>query len=96
MRILTVDGVVELEVPEARDRSLISGHWAVINGIVDGDRKGEETIADFAGKRVVGWTIPDDLGGSEKVEAELATDVDQITRWGKQGDLDFEDIYGAE
>lgn len=77
MRILTPDGVIETEVASDEDRSHIGAYWNAVQHVLD--------------------TGKDDLvRGFDHVEIEgypLETEVDTITRWAKQGDLDFEDIY---
>jgi len=77
MRLLTTDGVVEVEVPGEDERSEVGHYWIAVQHVLD---TGKNTlIKEFEGV---------EIGGHE-----LEIDREKITRWAKQGDLDFEDIY---
>ncbi len=78
MRILSTEGVVEVEVGDRDERSLVIAHWHAIDRVREGDTS---KIGDYAGKRAA--------------EHELEADPKTITRWAKQDDLDFEDIYAS-
>ena len=77
MRLLTTDGVVEVGVAEEDDRSDIGLHWNAIQHLLD--TGDDDRVKDFEEVEIEGYA--------------LETDADKITRWAKQGDLDFEDIY---
>jgi len=77
MRLLTTEGVVEVEVPGEGERSDVGSYWAAVQHVLD---TGKSTlIKQFKGVEIEGH--------------QLEIDTGKITRWAKQGELDFEDIY---
>lgn len=79
MRILSTEGLVETELPDFWDRSEVGLHWNAVQRLLDTGDDSE--LRPFSGQRIAGY--------------ELETDPKTITRWARQGDLDFEDIYGT-
>ncbi len=57
MRILSTEGVLETEVPEPKDRSLVIGHWNAIDRVLEGDKS---KIAAYKGKVAAGHTLEAD------------------------------------
>lgn len=79
MRILSKQGIAEVEVSDFWDRSDIGLHWNAVQRLLNTGR--DDELKPFAGRAIAGH--------------ELETDPKRITRWAKQGELDFEDIYGT-
>ncbi len=77
MRLLTTEGVVEVEVAAEDRRSEIGSHWNAVQHVLDTGK--DDLVKEFEKVKIEGYV--------------LETDPDAITRWAKQGDLDFEDIY---
>jgi hypothetical protein len=77
MEVLTVDGVLSLEVPTSQQRTLVSQHWTAIHTYRDsGDAV---SLLQLEGQRVAGHV--------------LECNLDAIDEWARRGDLDIEDIY---
>ena len=77
MRVLTTDGVRDIRIPDAGDRSLAGEHWnAVQRFLATGD---SDQLARFRGLPVAG--------------VELETDPDVIEDREVEGDLDIDHIY---
>jgi len=78
MRILSPQGVVEADLPDYYDRSLVGGHW---NAVGVYTRSGDHMrLYDFVDVEV-GDGIP------------LETDLVAIDDWWFAGELDFLEVY---
>ena len=77
MRVLTTDGVRDLEVVDPRERSRAASHWNEVKRYLGtGDAR---RLDPFEGQTVAGF--------------ELETDPDVIDERESDGDLDIEKIY---
>jgi hypothetical protein len=77
MRILTRDGVEDVELKSARARSVVGAHWNAIQIFLStGDT---EPLEGWGGIRIRG--------------RRLLTDPDEIERQARIGELDIDDIY---
>jgi hypothetical protein len=77
MRILSLEGVISVDIRGSRVAALAGEHASAIHHfLATGD---DRRLRPLAGKRVAG--VP------------LETDPDAIEAWGRRGVLDFEDIY---
>jgi hypothetical protein len=77
MQVLTVDGLLELDVRSSRKRTLVSRHWSAINAYVN---HGElRPLRALQGQSVSGQL--------------LECDYDAIDEWARRGELEIEDIY---
>lgn len=77
MRVLTIQGVRDIDVADRDERSRAGTHWNTVNrylGTGETDR-----LDDFAGQTVAGF--------------ELETDPDVIDERESDGELDIERIY---
>ena len=79
MRLLTPEGVIETGVSADADRSDVGAYWNAVQHVLDTGK--DDRVRDFDQVEIEGYT--------------LETDADAITRWAKQGELDFEDIYDS-
>jgi hypothetical protein len=77
MEVLTVDGLLLLDVRSSRQRTLVGEHWNAIRRYSDHGLL--QPLRDLAGKRVAGHL--------------LECDFDAIDEWARQGELEIEDIY---
>ena len=78
MRILSTQGVLEADLPDDYDRSLVGGHW---NAVGLYTTKGDHMrLYDFVAVKV-GDGIP------------LETDLVAIDHWWFAGELDFLEVY---
>src|SRR3954462_12121041 len=78
MRILTPDGLAEVEVGDPDERSRVGDYWNAVQYRLD-------TGSDSELRRFDGVTV---------AGRPLETDGRTIDRWARQGEIDFEDIYG--
>jgi hypothetical protein len=77
MRVLTTEGVVDLDLSDPTDRSAAGSHWNAVTRFLG---TGEiDDLVDFRGQTVGGF--------------ELETDPDIIEIREGDGDLDIERIY---
>jgi hypothetical protein len=79
MRILTPDGVVEVDVEQARTRSLIGEYWNAVQYRLDTGF--DSQLKRFNGMKIRGYP--------------LETNGRAIDRWAREGEIDFEDIYAG-
>ena len=77
MRILTPEGLVEIDVPDPGERSIVGDYWNAVQYRLDTGWDSE--LRRFDGATVMG--LP------------LETDGRRVDRWARQGEIDFEDIY---
>ncbi len=89
MRILSTEGVVEAEVADSGDQSRVIAHWHAVYLVLEGNL---DQIEQYHGLVIVG-EIEEDRNDTVPRAFALETDPDTITRWAKQGDLDFDDPY---
>jgi len=77
MRILTADGIEDLELNTSEARSAVGSHWnAIQRFLATGDSDALERFALTSVRR-----------------RRLLTDPDEIERLARIGELDVEDIY---
>jgi hypothetical protein len=76
MRVLTSDGVRDLDIPDPEDRSLIGEHWNAIQQFL-GTGKTDQ-LARFGGLTVAGVELESDPDTIEDREAEGDLDIDRI------------------
>ena len=77
MSVLSTEGLRDIDTRGSRARSLVGSHWSALGKFL---AAGDVSVLDpFRGKRVGG--------------VELATDPDLIEEYGRQGELDIDDIY---
>jgi hypothetical protein len=77
MRVLTSDGLRDLDIQDPQDRSVIGTHWNAVGRFLN---TGEaDQLAPFRALRVAG--------------VELETDPDVIEDREAEGDLNIEHIY---
>ena len=77
MSVLSTEGLRDIDTRGSRTRFLISGHWNAVGRFL---ATGDVSLlAPFRGKRVGG--------------VELATAPELIEEYGRQGELDIDDIY---
>jgi hypothetical protein len=80
MRILTDDGVVDVEVPDEGTASLVGLYWNAVHGFLrTGD---EDAVRAFGGTQIAGQP--------------LLVDLDLIEYYARLGELDVDDIYADE
>jgi hypothetical protein len=78
MRVLTVDGLVEIHLSDKEERSIVGGHW---NAIGVYTRTGDtNALADFESVEIAGGLV-------------LETDPDAIDGFWFGGELDFMEVY---
>ncbi len=78
MRILSQKGIVEVDLPDAYDRSVVGGHWNAI-GIYT--RSGHaDRLYDYYGLEVGDGIL-------------LETDPAKVEEWWFAGELDFLEVY---
>jgi hypothetical protein len=77
MSVLSTEGLRDIDTRGSRVRSVVSDHWNAIGRFL---ATGDiAVLRPFVGKRAGG--------------VELATDPDLIEEYGRQGELDIDDIY---
>jgi hypothetical protein len=77
MKVLTPDGVIDLDLRSSRQASLAAEHWAAVRHfLATGDTA---PLAAMRGVRVAG--------------VDLETNPDRIEAWGRIGEIDLDDIY---
>jgi len=76
MRVLTSDGVRDLEVRDTQDRSLVGDHWNAIQHFL-GTGKTDQ-LARFGGLTVAGVELESDPDVIEDREAEGDLDIDHV------------------
>lgn len=77
MRILTSDGVEDIEVHTEQGRSLVGGYWSAVQRFL---ATGETSALEAYSVTLV----------SDRL---LLTDPDRIERFAQVGELDIDDIY---
>lgn len=78
MRVLSLAGVVEVDLPDPDDRSTVGGHWSAVG--VYTDRGNTNRLGEYEGVEV-----------GDRIELE--TDPDVIDEWWFAGELDFLEVY---
>jgi len=78
MRVLSLAGVVEVDLPDPVDRSTVGGHWSAVGYYTD--RGNTNKLGDYEGVEV-----------GDRIELE--TDPDAIDSWWSAGELDFLEVY---
>jgi hypothetical protein len=79
MRLLTTTGVAEVDVPDEAERSLIGAYWNAVQHLLE---TGDDApLHAFRKVKIAGH--------------ELETNAKTITRWAREGEIDFEDIYAS-
>lgn len=89
MRVLSTHGVVEAEIPDKKERSVIGAHWNAIQKVLGGDAK---AIQDFEGVTV---HEPGEKDQERSTTYGLEADPKRISRWAHEHDVEFEDIYAS-
>ncbi len=87
MRVVSTDGVVDVDVADEGERSLVGSHYAAVRGYLDTGRT--DRLADFEGRIVVGV----DPQTGEVDPYELEVDPDALDDREAEGDLDIDHIY---
>lgn len=78
MRVLTVDGLVEVHLKEEEDRSIVGGYWNAVSVYV---RTGRTSVLDeYESVEIAGGLV-------------LETDPDALDEFWFSGELDFMEVY---
>ena len=78
MRVLTIDGLVEVDLPDEEDRSIVGGFWNAVGVYL---RTGRTTaLDDFESVEIAGGLL-------------LETDPDALDEFWFGGELDFLEVY---
>lgn len=78
MRVLTIDGLVEVHLPDEEERSIVGGHWNAIGVYTQSGQT--SALADFESVEIAGGLV-------------LETDPDVIDEFWFGGELDFMEVY---
>lgn len=79
VRLVTIDGVIDVEVPDEDERQLASSHFRAVGAYLAGESDDDEQLSRFLGVTVAGY--------------ELETDPDKLDALDDSGELDMSELY---
>jgi hypothetical protein len=92
IRVLTTEGVLDLEVVDQDERSLAASHWNAVKRYLGTGKT--DRLDEFKGQTVAGFRPETDREPETDPDVfELATDPDVIDERESDGELDIERIY---
>ncbi|QEC48539.1 hypothetical protein FSW04_13835 [Baekduia soli] len=75
VRVVTTEGVMDLELPDAEQRSVAGSHWNAVTAYLRGDTN---ALAPYARQQVAGFELETDPDLIDIREAEGELDVETI------------------